>query len=63
MNFTFERNFTTAWGHALLQRVMPHASKSPRAIATKVAIDQLLFAPTCTVVFYFYKVLTEGRPG
>jgi hypothetical protein len=43
-------------------RVMPHASKSPRAIATKLFIDQLVFAPICTAVFYSFKCLTEGRP-
>ena len=31
---------------------MPHASTSPRAIATKLCIDQLLFAPVCTLAFY-----------
>lgn len=31
------------------QKVMPHASTSPRAIATKLVIDQFMFAPTCTV--------------
>jgi hypothetical protein len=41
---------------------MPHASKSPRAIATKLFIDQLVFAPICTAVFYSFKCLTEGRP-
>ncbi|KAI7837431.1 hypothetical protein COHA_008743 [Chlorella ohadii] len=44
-------------------KVMPHASTSPRAIATKLIIDQFMFAPTCTLLFYYYKVLTEGRPS
>ncbi|KAL4431310.1 hypothetical protein ABPG75_006566 [Micractinium tetrahymenae] len=43
-------------------RVMPHASKSPCAVMSKLVIDQFLFAPVCTAVFYFYKVATEGRP-
>ena len=42
---------------------MPHASKSLRAVAMKIGIDQFMFAPVCTSVFYFYKVLMEGRPG
>lgn len=33
----------------LLQKVMPHASTSPPAIATKLVIDQFMFAPACTV--------------
>lgn len=43
-------------------RVMPHAAKSPRAVMSKLVIDQFLFAPICTAVFYFFKVATEGRP-
>ncbi|PSC74754.1 Calmodulin [Micractinium conductrix] len=54
-------------GHEYYQvldgRVMPHASKSLRAVAMKIGIDQFMFAPVCTSVFYFYKVLMEGRPG
>ncbi len=45
-----------------VQRVLPHASKSMSAIAAKVCIDQFLFAPVCTAVFYFFKCCTEGRP-
>lgn len=41
---------------ACLQRVMPHASKSPAAVASKIGIDQFLFAPLCTAVFYLFKV-------
>lgn len=33
----------------LSQKVMPHASTSPPAIATKLVIDQFMFAPACTV--------------
>ena len=47
---------------ALLQRVMPQASKSLPAIAAKITIDQFIFAPLCTAAFYFFKVATEGRP-
>ncbi|PRW61349.1 hexose phosphate transport isoform A [Chlorella sorokiniana] len=44
-------------------KVMPHAPTSPPAIASKLVIDQFMFAPTCTLLFYFYKVVTEGRPS
>jgi hypothetical protein len=46
----------------VLQRVLPHAAKSPKAVFSKVALDQLLFAPGCTPIFYGYKVVSEGRP-
>ena len=39
------------------QRVMPRAPKSPAAVAAKLSIDQFMFAPICTAVFYFYKVV------
>ena len=46
-----------------LQSVLPHAPKSLAAIASKLAIDQLIFAPVCTLIFYAYKVATELRAG
>jgi protein Mpv17 len=42
---------------------MVSTPKSPNAIIAKVAIDQLLFAPFCTLLFYAFKTITESRPG
>lgn len=36
---------------------------TPRAIATKVGLDQLVFAPVSTFMFYAYLVSAEGRPS
>jgi len=47
---------------ALDQRVGSAAPKSPGTIISKVAIDQLLFAPLCTLAFYAYKCTAEGKP-
>jgi hypothetical protein len=47
---------------ALDRSVMAHAPKTVRAVAAKVAIDQLAFAPACTLLFYAYKCAVEGRP-
>lgn len=43
------------------QTVMPHASKSVAAIVTKIMIDQLVWSPICTAIFYIFKCITEGR--
>ena len=59
---SFTHQFTAPCLQLLDGRVMPHASKSPRAVASKICIDQLIFAPICTLVFYAFKVATEGRP-
>lgn len=42
---------------------MVSTPKSPYAIIAKVAIDQLLFAPFCTLLFYAFKTITESRPA
>jgi protein Mpv17 len=46
---------------ALDRKVFPLMPTSPKAVLSKVAIDQLLFAPVCTVFFYAYKCFVEGR--
>lgn len=46
---------------ALDRKVFPLTPTSPNAVISKVAIDQLLFAPVCTVFFYAYKCFIEGR--
>jgi hypothetical protein len=43
--------------------VLPHASKSLAAVVSKVAIDQLVFAPVCTCIFYLWKAASEQRIG
>lgn len=43
------------------QMVMPTAPKSVGSIVTKLAIDQLIWSPACTVLFYVYKCMVEGR--
>ena len=48
---------------ALDAHVQQHAPRTARAVLTKVAIDQLLFAPVCTAIFYAYKCAAERRPG
>ena len=54
-----------ALGHfyygALDRNVMAHAPTTPLGVASKVAIDQLLFSPLCTLVFYAYKCIAEAR--
>ena len=47
---------------ALDARVGLTAPTAPPTVATKVAIDQLIFSPICTLAFYAYKVTAEGRP-
>ncbi len=41
---------------------MPAAAKSPVAVAAKIVIDQLVFAPIATAVFFTFKCFSEGRP-
>lgn len=36
---------------------------APRVIATKVGLDQLLFTPLSTFMFYAYLCSAEGRPS
>lgn len=48
---------------ALDRRVGVLAPTSAPTVAAKVAIDQLLFSPLCTLAFYAYKVTAEGRPA
>lgn len=48
---------------ALDRRVVFAASTAPFTVATKVAFDQLVFSPICTLLFYAYKCLSEGRPS
>jgi protein Mpv17 len=47
---------------ALDKRVGFAAPKSAPTVISKVAIDQLIFSPMCTLAFYAYKVTAEGRP-
>jgi protein Mpv17 len=47
---------------ALDKRVGIAAPKSAGTVISKVAIDQLLFSPICTLGFYAYKCTVEGRP-
>ena len=48
---------------ALDRGVVLAAPTAPLTVATKVAIDQLLFTPLCTLLFYAYKCASEGRPS
>lgn len=48
---------------ALDRTVGVAAPKSAPTVIAKVAIDQLLFSPVATLVFYAYKCIAEGRPS
>lgn len=49
--------------YASLDRVvMFGTATSPKSIFAKVGIDQFIFAPVCTMLFYAFKVTTELRP-
>lgn len=48
---------------ALDRKVGIHAPTSPPTVIKKVAIDQLIFSPLCTLLFYAYKCTSEARPG
>ena len=50
------------WYTLLDTRVMPEKSTSPEAIVAKMALDQALFAPVFTAVFYAALTAMEGRP-
>ena len=44
-----------------LQKVHPESAKAPTTVVTKMLIDQLIFAPLATLVFYAYKCAAERR--
>ena len=48
---------------ALDRKVGFAAPTSPPTVIKKVAIDQLIFSPLCTLLFYAYKCTSEGRAG
>lgn len=48
---------------ALDKRVVMKAPTAPITVASKVAIDQLVFTPLCCLLFYAFKVTAEGRPS
>ncbi|KAK4538420.1 hypothetical protein CDCA_CDCA17G4445 [Cyanidium caldarium] len=50
------------WYNMLDRTVMPHASKSTTAVVGKMAIDQLLWAPVFTSMFFSYMEAAEGHP-
>ncbi|KAK9811885.1 hypothetical protein WJX72_011789 [[Myrmecia] bisecta] len=62
--------FAFAWGgpsghywNLFLDRViMPHRPHSMAAVVAKMAVDQLLFCPLGTCIFFSYLKLVEGRP-
>lgn len=41
---------------------MPDNPQSNRAILTKTALDQLIWAPAMTIVFFTFLRVLEGRP-
>jgi protein Mpv17 len=49
------------WYGILDSRVYPKAPTSPRAVVAKMAIDQLLFTPFATLVFYSIIKTMEGE--
>ena len=53
-------------GHFFYQflddRIFPEDPKSTKAVLTKTAVDQLIWAPTMTVVFLTFLTTLEGRP-
>uniref|UniRef100_A0A061SD31 Protein Mpv17 n=1 Tax=Tetraselmis sp. GSL018 TaxID=582737 RepID=A0A061SD31_9CHLO len=50
------------WYKGLDEVVLPNASKSTAAVVLKILLDQLFFAPTFLVVFWFFLKLLEGHP-
>ena len=62
----FNGGFMAPLGHYYYNRldrvVMPHAPTTMKAVASKIGIDQLIFAPICTAIFYAFKCVTENRP-
>lgn len=51
------------WYALLDQAVMPHAPLAPVAVASKVALDQLVQTPLGMALFLGLMKLLEGRPG
>eukprot|EP00889_Picochlorum_renovo_P005286 jgi/Picre1/32316/NNA_007662.t1 len=50
--------------YAILDKtVVIGTAKSAVTVLAKVGIDQFIFAPVCTMLFYLFKVSTEGRPS
>lgn len=47
---------------ALDKSVGARAPRSPATVVAKVVIDQLIFSPICTLLFYAFKVTSEARP-
>ena len=47
---------------ALDKSVGIRAPRSPSTVVAKVVIDQLIFSPICTLLFYAFKVTSEARP-
>jgi len=50
-----------AWYGLLDSRISPKAPTSTRAVITKMAVDQLLFTPIATVIFYTIIKTMEGQ--
>lgn len=50
------------WYTTLDSRVMPDAPTSTRAVLTKTALDQLLWAPAFSCVFFAFINILDGRP-
>lgn len=50
------------WYKLLDKHVFPRTPTSLRAVLTKTAADQLLWAPVMTVVFFAFLKALEGRP-
>ena len=50
------------WYRLLDSYVLPNRASSPGAIVAKMVLDQALFAPFFTAVFYATLTALEGRP-
>ena len=50
------------WHKFLDATVMPHAPKSTRAVLSKLAADQLAFAPLANVALFAFIECTKGTP-
>jgi protein Mpv17 len=51
------------WYGFLDKTIMAHAPTSARAVVTKTAIDQILWAPIFTSVFFGSMKIMDGKPG
>lgn len=49
------------WYQFLDKHVMPDKSSSTKAIVTKMVLDQTLWAPVNTALFYAYLAMADGR--